>query len=281
MSGLRAAAAAVAVSLAAGLSGCAALEEQVRQVGEDIRQELSKPDAIPADAPFAGSPAEKFGHGATAIVAPDPKPKGRFSAEDVAYAYRITKKILASAYLHKPTLMGGKPTAFARALDPEQRKIFLKGLDHKNQKKNTRGWVASFAPGEAELVGDVIKVDGSMSARQGKDQNGDPELWVNFEYRFVYAVRKPGTDKITRVMAYDKGQMEFWRDAPGQRLRHWVGDSTDSWVAGVECRWDDGFLYPSYPGEADAGESGKGPVQDPYADSTPMGEQECANVSDI
>lgn len=209
---LRAAALAAAACLTIGVTGCGAVRTGVR----NALDELEKPAVITADAPFAGSPAEKFGDGADAIVIPPAKRVGRFSARDVTHAYRVTKKILVAAYLDRPTLMGGKPVAYARALDPEQRKTFLRLLDHKNQDKNSRSWVVSFGRGEAELVGDVIKVKGSMAARQGKDENGDPELWVEYTYRFVYAVRKPGTDKITRVMAYDKARTEFWRDSPGR-----------------------------------------------------------------
>jgi len=274
----RTAALATAVSLAVAVSGCQALGIGVeRSLGE-----LRKPAVIKEDNPFEGSPAEKFGNGADAIVIPRARRVGQFSARDVAYAYRVTKKILMAAYLDRRTLMAGHPAAYARALDPEQREIFLKLLDHEDQEKNSRSWVVSFAKGEAELVGDVIKVKGSMSARQGKDEEGNPELWIVYSFRFVYAVRKPGTDKITRVMAYDKARTEFWRDSPGARLRHWVGDSTEAWYAGVQCKWD-GFLHPLYPGEKDTGAPATGPTMDPFSDdrSNTTSDSECQNVGDV
>jgi len=269
---------AAAACLALGVSGCEAVTSGV----DNALDELKKPAVITADAPFAGSPAEKFGDGADAIELPQAERVGRFSARDVAYAYRVTKRILTAAYLDRPTLEGGRPVAYARLLDPEQRKEFLKGLDHKDPEKNTRGWVASFAKGKAELVGDVIKVNGTMSARPGKDEDGNPELWVDFPYRFVYAVRKPGTDKITRVMAYDKGRIQFWRDAPGERLRHWVASSEEAWTVGVQCGTDDGFLHPVYPGEEEAGTGPTGPTMDPFADQTGSDPgNDCQNAAEI
>src|SRR5690606_16000709 len=183
---LRAAALATAACLAVGVSGCQALGIGVeRTLGE-----LQKPAVITEDNPFAGSPAEKFGNGADAIAIPRARRVGQFWARDVDYAYCVTEKMLMAGYLDRRTLLARKPGAYARALDPEQRKTFLKLLDHEDQEKNSRSWVVSFAKGEAELVGDIIKVKGSMRARQGKDDEGNPELWIEYAFRFVYAVRK-------------------------------------------------------------------------------------------
>ncbi|WP_283134839.1 hypothetical protein [Rhizohabitans arisaemae] len=251
--------------------------------GGDIANALlpvEEPTIDPA-APFAGSPSEKFGNGADAIVIPKAKAVGRYTAKDVAYAYTLTKKILTAAYLDRVTLLDGKPDTFKKLLDPNQRKNFLRDLDSKDPEKNTRGWVASFSPGTAELVGDVIKVQGKLSAAPGKDENGEPELHVKFDYRFVYAVRKPGTDKITRVMYYDRAKVSFWRNAPREPLKHWIEGSDESWSAGVECT-DDGFLHPSYPGEASKGTKPSGPAEDPYAESTGSADDDgCGTVDDI
>jgi hypothetical protein len=280
---LRVTALAAAGCLALSAAGCAALE----QGAQDLLGDLEKPAVIKADAPFAGSSAEKFGDGPDAIVPPRATRVGRYSARDVAYAYRVTKRILVAAYLDRPTLLGGKPVAYASALDPDQRKDFLKRLDHKDPDENSRSWVTSFAKGEAELVGDVIKVKGAMSAKEGKDKDGNPELQIDFAYRFVYAVRKPGTDVITRVMTYDKARVSFWRESPGARLRHWLGDSEEAWTAGIQCIWD-GYVHPLYPGMEDKGALAQGPTEDPFADSTPSGrptksadEKTCTNTEEI
>ncbi|WP_146607500.1 hypothetical protein [Spongiactinospora gelatinilytica] len=252
--------------------------------GESLQKALDEAvapsDVIKADAPFARSKAEEFGEGAAAIVVPQAVKVGAFSRKDVGAAYRTAKKMLSAAYLDRVTLLGGKPAAFARLLDPEQRKDLLKNLDHKNQKKNSRGEVASFAKGQAELVGDVIKVQGKMSAKPRKGDDGGPELRVTYEYRFVYAVRKPGTGLIARVMAYDKGAYDFWRDAPGGSLRHWWMGSDDRWQAGVECEPDDGFIWPTYPGAAPTGVQPSGPVQDAYAYGKST-DEDCSSVGDI
>ncbi|MDF5755918.1 hypothetical protein [Spongiactinospora sp. TRM90649] len=246
--------------------------------GEDLRRSLdlrADPGRIRAEAPFAGSKAEKFGDGAAAIVPPKAAKTGVFSRKDVAAAYQTTKKVLVGAYLDRATLLGGKPSAYAMALMPEQRKDFLKFLDHKDVKKDTRSSVLTFGKGEAELVGDVIKVEGKMSAAPRKDEDGLPELRVTYAYRFVYAVRKPGTDQIVRVMAYDKGMVDFWRDTPGGPLRHWIMGSDQSWYAGVKCT-DDRFLHPAYANEG----GGSGLVQDAYNDDSEAA-GDCGSVDEI
>ncbi|RBQ20425.1 hypothetical protein DP939_11630 [Spongiactinospora rosea] len=252
--------------------------------GESLQKALDKavpPEyTITAEAPFAGSKAETFGDGAAAIVPPEAVKAGAFSRKDVAVAYRTAKKMLVAAYLDRVTLQGGKPQAFARLLGPEQRKDFLKNLDHKDQNKNSRGEVASFAKGQAELVGDVIKVQGKMSAKPRKGDDGGAELRVTYEYRFVYAVRKPGTGMITRVMAYDKGAYDFWRDAPGGPLQHWWMGSDERWQAGVECEPDDGFIRPTYPDAAPTGVQPSGPVQDAYGEGE-SSDEDCGSVGDI
>ncbi|MFF5208114.1 hypothetical protein [Streptosporangium sp. NPDC000396] len=257
-----------AVCLAGALAGCGVIED------------LATDQAVITETrPFQGSPAEKFAEGIDGVVVPDAKPVKGFSTGDVRSAFLTSRRMLEAAHLDRQTLLGGKPDVFAKQLDAEQRKFFLKNLDHKDQKKNTRLWVTSFAPGSTELVGDVVKVQGEMAAEPGKDENGRPELWVNYEARFVYALRPAGrTSPVVRVMVFVKARHEFWRDEPGARLRHWDGESAESWSAGAECDSPDGFLRPDYAGRG----GGSGPADDPYDDkSVPLKDGECGTVDEV
>ncbi|MBG0830609.1 hypothetical protein HS041_22865 [Planomonospora sp. ID67723] len=186
--------------------------------------------------------------------------------------------MLQAAYLDRKTLLGGKPDAYAKLLDPEQRTFFLENLDHKDLDKNTRAWVFSFAPGTTELVGDVVKVEAKLVPEAAKDENGDPELRVNCEARFVYAVRPAGkAAPIVRVMAYAKARHQFWRDEPEGELRHWEGESEDMWAAGTVCGSPDGFHRPAF-----SGESGSGPVDDAYdGKAAPLKDDECGAVEEV
>ncbi|MEO3860455.1 hypothetical protein [Acrocarpospora sp. B8E8] len=162
--------------------------------------------AIDADRPFAGSPSEKFADGADGIVIPGAMPVEGFSFQDVAEAYKTAKELLEAAYLDRSTLLGGHPDAYANLLDPEQRAWFLQGLV---QEKSTRYEVMSFAPGIVDLVGPIIKVQGSMSAISAVDA-GNRKLYVAVEYRFVYAVRPKGRKgPVELVMSYVKDRYEF------------------------------------------------------------------------
>src|SRR5215472_16507105 len=148
----------------------------------------------PAD-PFAGTPADGWADGAAGIVPPPARPVGGFSAAQVAAAYATTRKLLIAANLDRQTLLGGPPTAFAKLLTARQRAEFLDGLNKKGVHKggypvSTRKWVASFAPGSAKLVGNVIKVHGAMSARSIRE-SGMVVLAIEVNYIFGYAIEPP------------------------------------------------------------------------------------------
>ena len=148
----------------------------------------------PAD-PFAGTPADHWADGTAGITIPGAVSHGPFTASEVAAAYATTRNLLIAQNLDQTTLRGGAPTAFADALSAQQRTQFIAGLDKIGLSKqgdglSTRNWVASFAPGTTTLIGTVIKVHGTMSARAATDQ-GDPVLDINVNYRFVYAIEPP------------------------------------------------------------------------------------------
>ncbi|MFB9893263.1 hypothetical protein [Planobispora takensis] len=261
----------MAACLVGTLTGCGLAGGVLGELAGD-------PAVITAGAPFEGSPSEKFADGAAGIAVPEAEAVGKFSARDVRSALNTSSRLLQAAYLDRQTLLGGKPEAYAALLDPEQRKDFLKDLDHKDPKKDTRGWVTSFAPGTTELVGDVIKVQGRLEPAASKDADGNPELKVNYEARFVYAVRpagKPGP--IVRVMAYVKSHHLFWRDRPKGKLRNWDGEAENMWTAGVRCETPGAFLQPDF-----SQDGGSGPAEDAYSDKPAQAEEgECGSVEEI
>jgi hypothetical protein len=228
--------------------------------------------------PFAGSPAQRYANGAAGIVPPKAKAVRGFSAKDVATAYKRAKKLLVAAHLDRPTLAGGRPDAFIRQLDADQRKEFVKDLDSRDESKNTRVWVTSFAPGQAELVGDVIKVNGSMRAVSTKSYlaEGGRELEIRYEYRLVYAVRKPGDpNKITRVLVHEKGVYSFYRFFAEEKGYFSIDGGTTS-IAGAKCESTDGYVHPEYePTEVTEEEA-----VDPYAANADPG-GDCVPVSRI
>ena len=227
----------------------------------------------PAD-PFAGSPADGWANGASGIVVPAAKPLSGFSAAQVASAYASTRKLLIAADLDKPTLLGGKPDAFAALLTAQQRATFLKGLntigvDKGGYPLSTRRWLATFAPGSVKIIGDVIKVHGTMSARIAHE-SGTTALAIDVNYLFAYAIEPPGRPSDwMRVVDHHYGPFYFARwDDPGGPLEAW--DQTLSGVAGLQCGTKDGYIHPDYPGLQTAMPAESGPAVDPYAPATDM-----------
>jgi hypothetical protein len=228
----------------------------------------------PAD-PFAGTPADHWANGAAGIVAPAARPAGAFTAKQVAAAYATARKLLIAANLDKQTLLGGPPTALAKLLTPRQRAQFLDGLNKTGVSKggyplSTRKWVASFAPGSAELIGTVIKVHGTMTAR-ATTGSGTVVLVIDVNYLFAYAVQSPGDPADwTRVVDHEYGSIDFahWDDpdAQGGALEPW--DRAIIGNAGIQCGTDDGYIHPDYPSDRSVEVRPPGPAISPYSSAT-------------
>jgi hypothetical protein len=229
-------------------------------------------DGPPAN-PFLGTPAASWANGAAGIVAPAARPAGGFTAGQVAAAYATTRKLLIAADLDRQTLLGGSPTALARLLTPAQRATFLAGLGKQGVARNgyplsTRTWVASFAPGSAELIGTVIKVHGTMSAR-AVTESGTAVLTVNVDYQFTYAVQSPhDPNEWTRVVIRQHGSVDFaqWDD-PGGALEPW--DKTVIETTGLQCGPGGGYVYPNYPADWSVDAQQTGSVIHPYSAASP------------
>jgi len=238
----------------------------------------------PAD-PFAGTPAAGWADGAAGIVTPPARPVRGFTAAQVAAAYATTRKLLIAANLDRRTLLGGPPTAFAKLLTARQRARFLGGLNKKGVRKggypvSTRKWVASFAPGSAVLIGNVIKVHGAMSARS-VTESGMRVLAIEVNYVFGYAIERPHdpTDWM-RLLDHQYGSIDFapWDD-PGGALEPW--DRTIIGNAGAQCGTTDGYIHPDYPSDRSVDARESGAAIHPYstATSVPGGGAVCGRTT--
>jgi hypothetical protein len=228
---------------------------------------LSAAGGPPAD-PFI-VPANQWADGEAGIVVPAAKAVGSFSVAEVAEAYQTTRKLLIAQNLDHTTLLGGAPTAYASLLVPSQRTEFLAGLDKIGQDKNgaelsTRASVASFAPGTTALIGTVIKVHGTMTARATTDQ-GNSVLAVDVNYRFVYPVEPPRAPQDwMRIIGEVTGSVEFgpWQGGGGS-FEPWVLISLSP--AGGRCDSVDGYIHPDYPNGSPDKVQASGPAINPYS----------------
>jgi hypothetical protein len=230
--------------------------------------------------PFAGSPAESFADGSDGITLPSPAAVGHFSSSQVAAAYLVVKQLLVAANLNQATLNGAAPTAFAALLLPQQRAWFNQHLDHTGltktgKERSTRGWVTSFAPGSTSLVGNVIKVHGSMTATSVRFDS-QTVLQVRTDYLFVYPVQQPGqpTNRMRVVVRYI-ATVDFahWTDTKGP-LQPWI-ISQNGGVAGIQCGINDGFVHPSYPGDQPSVQP-SGRAYNPYNQQQPWPSTACS-----
>jgi hypothetical protein len=228
------------------------------------------PDPLgpPAD-PFTGTPADHWADGAAGIALPAATQIGPYSKAQVQYAYQTTRALLIAANLDKQTLLGGAPTAFADLLTTPERTDFEQGLNKKGAAVSTRDLVMSFAPGSAQLIGSVIKVHGTMSAKAAN--KGSEELIVSTDYLFVYAIEPPHhPDDWTRIVNEVAWTVAFadWQGA-ASTFAPWVNNVIgEGGVAGAYCGTKDGYSHPDYPSPASPGAtpsvSPSGPEVDPY-----------------
>jgi hypothetical protein len=227
------------------------------------------PFADPPADPFAGTAADHWGDGAAGIVVPAADSVGGFSRAQVAAAYQTTRQLLIAANLNGPILLGGAPTAFAKLLAPGQRAAFLTGLNKTGvtsggEPVSTRTWVASFAPG-TELVGDVIKAHGTMSARAAPG-SGDAVLAVDVDYLFSYAVEPPhDPSDWTRVTDHVYGSFDFAPSGDGSGALE-PSDRTVIANSGIHgCGAEDGYIHPAYPTDRSVDDNQIRPLIRPYS----------------
>ena len=273
----------IATSTATGASGGSGAVPPASVISSGLISSLAPFAGPPAD-PFAGTPADHWADGTAGITPPAAKRTGTFTSAQVAAAYATTRKILVAQNLDPATLRGGKPTAFEKLLTRNQLNQFVRGLDKVGLAKDrtplsTRAWVASFAPGSADLVGSVIKVHGTMSARAATS-GGSKVLDVDVNYRFVYVVEPPGDPQDwMRIVGQVSGYIEFFnRQDPAGPLQPWIVSAYPS-EAGAQCATTDGFIHPDYSSGTQASVRPTGPAIDPYSMATPRHAGTCQLVT--
>jgi len=228
----------------------------------------------PAD-PFSGTPADGWAAGAAGITIPAARAHGPYTAAQVRSAYEMTRKLLIAGNLDWPTLRGGKPAAFEKLLTKQQRTEFVAGLHttalaKDGAEKNTRAWVASFAPGSIQFVTTLVKVHGTLSAAAASETGtGTKVLRIRVDYDFVYVIEPPGKPaEWTRIVQQRYGWVDFARwDDPGGQLEPWFG--MGGGPAGGLCGERDGYIHPDFPHGPPPSITPSGAPQDPYSLATP------------
>ncbi|MFJ8432915.1 hypothetical protein ACIQ9P_16615 [Kitasatospora sp. NPDC094019] len=176
----------------------------VRSVApESGRPTTAPPPTDPAqptvDRPWAGSPAEGWPTGIE-VFGPDPSTVTRigvFGADQVAAQVELVKRYLAAANLDPRTVAGGRPEAALAILGPENRADAEKALAAPSYDDDPLTWFSRFDAREAIPVGEVYRVQGSISV-EGDGKRG---VLVHTDFTYVYPLR-PGPDAAARAAAH-------------------------------------------------------------------------------
>lgn len=145
--------------------------------------------------PFAATPAADWPGGAAAIVPPQPRAVGDFSATEVADATRKVRDLLIASRLDPRMLASHDPSAYLGMLAPDARRQ-LEPSFGPGREPEVQSLVSLMAPGSALLPVEP-RVSGSMSLSPGKE---DGELVVHTNYVFAYAFQPPEKLRLTDAM---------------------------------------------------------------------------------
>ncbi|MCW2915317.1 MAG: hypothetical protein JWN52_3385 [Actinomycetia bacterium] len=211
--------------------------------------------------PFTGSPAVSYANGAAGITFPAAKATAGFSKKDVQLLFSKTRALLMASHLNPKTLFNGGTDAFAGQLDPDQGKVFTRGLQSRDPEKNLRSWLMSFAPKSSELTGSVIKVHGETTLSEATRQGRRGAL-AKVNYIFVYPVHRPGRpDTSVRVIAHLRGEVFHSRDERGEWTWIYRWGSSN---ANARCDVEDHYVHPFYEDSQPDLTARTGAPVDPY-----------------
>ncbi|MFI9160551.1 SCO2583/SCO2584 N-terminal domain-containing protein [Kitasatospora aureofaciens] len=273
-----------------------------------VAPETARPTAAPPDTPddqptvdhpWKASPAAGWPTGTEAMVLPEAKATGVFSADEVAAQLQQVKDYLAAANLDPKVIAGARPDAALAMLDHEDRKDAADALDHPGKDHDPLSWFSRFDPREAVLVGDAVKVQGRLSY----EGDGDGGVLIHTDFTFVYPLQ-PGPD--ARKLAEDRPAPSATPSAPQGGTARPVGlvepaavTSGDTWttrtivrrvgdyrfydpdrhqvdakkivlgktmsdVGNNACSVYDGFVHPQFRQFARPHPEQTGPTTDPY-----------------
>lgn len=216
---------------------------------------------ISADDPFEGSPAARYADGAAGIVMPEPRAMAGLGKAQVADLYRRGRELIIAGRLDRTMVLGGAPDAFAKRLDPTDRRYFVRRLNHRDPKVNTRYWISSLAPHSAGLAGSVIKVHGTVKV-SATGKYGRRGIMMRFNHIFVYPVYRPGDrGTLTRLVVHAETHLFGYRESGSTHLL--LVKSHSSYTP-ARCDIDDGFIHPFFEDSAPDKVGASGRPQDPY-----------------
>jgi hypothetical protein len=215
----------------------------------------AQPTSGTAADPFQGSPAETYKNNMDGYTPPATAgATGGVPAAGVQQLLNTAKSLFYYAELDQNTLFHGDTDAFARQLDPEQRRQFTA-----TPRNKALDWLTVFSPGSAALTGPNVRVNGTTTLSAATRQ-GEHGAQADLNYVVVYPLHQPGRPQNTiRVVADFHGSV--FRSAVDGRT--WVYDWSASY-AGILCGLNDGYVHPAF-GSQQGPVKPSGTPTDPYS----------------
>ncbi|MGW5880302.1 hypothetical protein ACWFMI_27530 [Nocardiopsis terrae] len=269
-----------AVSAALTLTACAPLQEFLDEAAPTPLSEVSVPlvDRVDRDDPFGGTEAEDYAEG---FEVPEASAVGPYPSGRVQEAYETTRDFMEAVYLDRDAVFGEDNSAFTALLTDQSLAWYMEHHGHEDPELDTRSIPFNLAPGTAEPIGDVVKVDGRMRAEEADDEYGQDYLAVRTEYTIVHPVARPGEPVSVRLVTSHYGEVSFYDNGDGtwEVFPNWW-----RFVGPTHCLLDEHTFTPAYPDEEPRGERPRGVPDDPYdledGPAADGAENECGAIRD-
>ncbi|WP_405979185.1 hypothetical protein [Streptomyces sp. NBC_00158] len=240
--------------------------------------EAAYPDSPTLKEPFRGSPAAQWADGAAGIEVPEAAAVGWMSKEQVADALSKAKRFLVAADLDPANLKGGRPEGALALLDPRQPEVperVERSLAQPDGADSPVLLFTRFDPAEAQPVGDVVKVRGSMRVAAGEPG----EVLLVTDYTFVHpmtrADRSVQRTIVRRQITFSVLDPSRWQATQGRLQLH----TYKSEWSNVQCEATRGFLHPDFPKDTSGGTRPSGTPRDPYDRSGDIQGDGCGTVT--
>ncbi|MFB9521008.1 hypothetical protein [Streptomyces cremeus] len=219
--------------------------------------------------PFRGSPAERWEDGVRGISVPRAKATGWMTAAQVEQALAKTRDFLVATNLDADTLRGKRPDKAVALVNPQQADMarYLRQAFRKPDAENDPLLLFSrFDADTVRLVGDVVKVRGELTLREGP--RGAVEVASDVTY--VYPVTRATADsrEVVRVVVR-REVVASWDDPAKVRTEPGTFSVLSyrvNMTNGGCGRRPTGYFAPEFGPHA----GGEGPGTDPYDRNGPV-----------
>ncbi|USY22524.1 hypothetical protein NE857_13465 [Nocardiopsis exhalans] len=265
-----------AVSAVLALTACAPVEDFLSDAAWSGVPQNPVPvvDQVDRDDPFGGTRAEDYAEG---FEAPEAASIGGHPADRVQEAYETTRDFLEAVYLEPDAVFDEDNSAFTALLTGQALDWYLEYHGHEDPELDSRGVPFNLAPGTAEPIGDVVKVDGRMWAETARDENGWDYLAVHTEYTIVHPVSRPDGSASVRLVTSHYGEVAFYDPGDG------TWEAFPNWwrfVGPAHCLAEEHTFTPAYPDEGQRGERARGVPEDAYDLDNARDQEDCGAIRD-